>query len=315
MPRGRQTAKRRVGRPSHLDELFPTPPSPCRLVHNASHVIALIDALQLAEDEEKFIVVEDGKSARRWRLPTFNRRGKVSAGAHSASPRAGPCTTRLMQLSFRISSCVAYHLLTTYVAKGGRFTFRIRCAVVSPDDIDDLWTKPAKMSRVVTRMRAASGKDAKPSPPTDVQQHEEHGAGSGELEQPADAPTEQQRHAGSKLRSALDPAAPDASPSAAASRQNSDEKPEPTVATPSRADALARESPTPRHPDGAHITGGDYRRARPVPRQSVSMPHGIGGSGGPQQGFDVNSRRLRPIKTAPPQRQANGDDDAAQVAF
>ena len=46
-------------------------------------------ALQLAEDEDKFIVVEDGKSARRWRLPTFNRRGKVNTDAHRASPRAG----------------------------------------------------------------------------------------------------------------------------------------------------------------------------------------------------------------------------------
>ncbi len=46
-------------------------------------------ALQLAEDEDKFIVMEDGKSARRWRLPTFNRRGKVNTDAHRASPRAG----------------------------------------------------------------------------------------------------------------------------------------------------------------------------------------------------------------------------------
>ena len=190
--------------------------------------------------------------------------------------------------------------------------------MVSPDDIDDLWTKPAKMSRVVTRMRA--GKDAKPSATADVQQqHEQNGSGSGELEQPADARTEQQRHMVAGLRPALDPAAPDASPSkagsAAASRQNSDEKPEPAGASPSRPDALARESPTPRHPDGAHITGGDYRRVRPVPRQSASVPHGIGGSGGPQHGPDVNSRRLRPIKTAPPKTPVNGDDDTAQVLF
>ena len=191
-------------------------------------------------------------------------------------------------------------------------------AVVSPDDIDDLWTKPAKMSRVITRMRAGSGKEAKPSAAADVQQqHEQHASGSGDLDQPADAPTDQQRYVGSGLHSALDPAAADAPPSkagsAAASRQNSDEKPEPAGASPSRADALASESPTPRHPDGAHITGGDYRRVRSMPRQSASVPHGIGSSGGSQHGPDVNSRRLRPIKTAPPQRHANGDDDAAQV--
>jgi len=194
-------------------------------------------------------------------------------------------------------------------------------AVVSPDDIDDLWTKPAKMSRVITRMRAGSGKDAKPSAAADVQQqHDQHASGSGELDQPADAPTDQQRYVGPGLRSAVDPAAADASPSkagpAAASRQNSDEKPEPAGASPSRADELASESPTPRHPDGAHITGGDYRRVRSVPRQSVSVPHNIGSSGGSQHGPDVNSRRLRPIKTAPPpQRHANGDDEAAQVLF
>ncbi len=193
----------------------------------------------------------------------------------------------------------------------------VHFAVVSPDDIDDLWTKPAKMSRVITRMRAASGKDAKPSAAADVlQQHEQHASGSGELDQRADAPNDQQRFVGSGLRSAADPAAPDASPSkaesAAASRQNSDEKPEPAGASPPRADAPASESPTPRHPDGAHITGGDYRRVRSVP-QSASVPHAIGSSGGPQHGPDVNSRRLRPIKTAPPQRHANGDDDAAQV--
>jgi len=63
------------------------------------------DGLQLAEDEEKFIVVEDGKSARRWRLPTFNRRGKVDTEAHRASPRAG---THVLQFVL----CVACRPLT-----------------------------------------------------------------------------------------------------------------------------------------------------------------------------------------------------------
>ena len=191
-------------------------------------------------------------------------------------------------------------------------------AVVSPDAIDDLWTKPAKMSRAANRKGAASAKDANLSAATGTQQHVRQGSGSGELEQPADAAGDLQQPAGSGLRSALDPAAQDAPPakggSAAASRQNSDEKPEAEGAPPSRADGLARDSPTPRHPDGAHITGGDYRRVRPpVPRQSVSMPHGIGDSGGSQHGACASSRRLRPIKTAVPQRAAHHDDDGAQV--
>ena len=191
--------------------------------------------------------------------------------------------------------------------------------MVSPDDIDDLWTKPAKLSRAATRKGNTAGKGSLPAAGSQQQQPE---SSSGELDrtQHGDvSPSPQQRHVGFDVR---EPAMQDASPAkaggvAASSRRHSDEAPsEPRGASPSRVDGTVSAGPTPKHPDGAHITGADYRRARTLPRQSASVPHSIGvgdGGGGSQHGPGGSSRRLRPIKTAPVQRAIDGDDDAAQV--